>query len=254
MLERPPAEDLATGRTRRPTHRLAPPPPRAGRQQSTAAMGAGASRAEGPCHRSLDANHATVVEYVNCTDYTVHTYWISYAGAEKRYSCLAPGASVQQPTFTSHPWTFAAPNAPPGTLCVVQSQVVFYPPLGAPGLPPPQARIECAGSLPWSPAHHPQFPPTFRTLAVALLCCHRRLSALPLASGAAAARHANGGPAPPSRRRQRQQGRCLALCCPSPPAPAAAAADDGEAAAGAGGLSTAQHLGSLPKASGVVGR
>ena len=161
-------------------------------------MGAGASRAEGPCHRSLDANHATVVEYVNCTDYTVHTYWISYAGAEKRYSCLAPGASVQQPTFTSHPWTFAAPNAPPGTLCVVQSQVVFYPPLGAPGLPPPQARIECAGSLPWYPPPPPQNTPPrwlLRCSAATAACrlCHWLLALLLPAMPMGGRRRRRGG-------------------------------------------------------------
>ena len=239
----PPAELLppAAAPTHPPASRPVPCRPR---RQPTAAMGAGASRAELPRHRSLDCRHQTVVEFVNGTEHTVHTYWINYAGAEKRYFSLAPGATVQQPTYTSHPWSFAAPNAPPGTLCVVQNQTVFYPPLGAPALPRPLGRIECAGSLPWSPAHHPQFPPAFRSLAVALLCCHHRLSARP----PDAASHACEGIAPPPKQRQRRQGRWLALWRPSR---TAAPAPPDEEAAAAVGHSPVHHLGSLPKASGA---
>lgn len=140
-------------------------------------MGAGAS-SPALSHRSLNCRDATTVEFINTTDQTVTTTWLDYRGAPRVYAVLAPGERVRQLTFTAHPWIFVAedPHAQP---CVVDDQLVYYPPLAPEGSAPVQALICPASPLPWSQAHHLCFPPDFRAGAAALLCCHRRLSAPP---------------------------------------------------------------------------
>lgn len=119
--------------------------------------------------------------------------WLNYQGDERVYFALAPGAHVRQPTFTTHPWRFHAPDAP-GTLCVVVDQAIFYPPPKAqPDAAPPQAHIVLASSLPWSPRTHAAFPDAFRLEAATLLCCHHRLQHTAYSSGAAAGGTAAAG-------------------------------------------------------------
>jgi hypothetical protein len=141
-------------------------------------MGANASRTSPVSgHRSLNCHHATDVEFVNCTDFTVTTTWLDYSGMPRAYYTLGPGASVRQPTFGAHPWVFESDDTE--QTCVVDNQPVFYPPVAPLGAPATQACIRIASPLPWSPAHHLQFHAAFRAEVAALLLCHRRLQLLP---------------------------------------------------------------------------
>ncbi|KAL4860094.1 von Hippel-Lindau disease tumor suppressor [Chlorella vulgaris] len=141
-------------------------------------MGASASRTSPVSgHRSLNCHHATDVEFVNCTDCTVTTTWLDYSGMPRAYYTLGPGAAVRQPTFGAHPWVFESDDSE--QTCVVDNQPVFYPPVAPLGAPATQACIRIASPLPWSPAHHLQFPAAFRAEVAALLLCHRRLQLPP---------------------------------------------------------------------------
>lgn len=145
-------------------------------QTSTNAnMGAGASREELPRHRSLNCRIPTVIEFLNGTPHTVCTVWLDYNGGERRYFTLKPGDRVRQPSFTSHPWSFVAPDVP-DALCVVQDQAFFYGPPVPQGGQPQLACITLARSIRWCPAHHPQFPPDWHPTVAVLLCCHHRLA------------------------------------------------------------------------------
>ena len=176
-------------------------------------MGLAASREEPPQHRSLNCRHPCVAEFVNDTPLTVQTVWLDYSGGERRYYTLAPGARVRQPTFSAHPWRFAAPDER-DAVCVVDDQAVWYPP------PPPAAtqqqeqqqeqqggagsgasarvaRIRLARPLPWSPEQHPLFPPEWHGVVAALLLCHHRLAVQ------------GSGCSPAAARKEQQQDWCL---------------------------------------------
>jgi VHL beta domain len=59
----------------------------------------------GPTVCSIDGDAGATITFVNhCTARTVSTYWVDYACAEQFYADLAPDASMDQPTFFTHPW------------------------------------------------------------------------------------------------------------------------------------------------------
>ena len=54
---------------------------------------------------SIAGDAATTITFVNhCTFRTVSTYWVDYGCGEVFYSDIAPDASLEQPTFVTHPW------------------------------------------------------------------------------------------------------------------------------------------------------
>jgi uncharacterized protein (TIGR03437 family) len=110
--------------------------------------------------KSLNANVATSVDFVNQTTQTVQVYWLNYMGARVLYFPLAAGASRVQQTFVTHPWVIAdtsnncieifQPVSGPGvaditttpgggaaTLSVSPSTMQFSGPVGGDS-PPPQ--------------------------------------------------------------------------------------------------------------------
>jgi VHL beta domain len=59
----------------------------------------------GPTVCSIDGDAGATITFVNhCTARTVSTYWVDYSCGEQFYADLAPDASMDQPTFFTHPW------------------------------------------------------------------------------------------------------------------------------------------------------
>jgi uncharacterized repeat protein (TIGR01451 family) len=54
--------------------------------------------------KSLNADTATSIDFVNQTLETVHTYWLDYNGQRVFYESVPAGNSFLQTTFVTHPW------------------------------------------------------------------------------------------------------------------------------------------------------
>jgi hypothetical protein len=54
--------------------------------------------------RSLESVTATSIRFVNQTDITVDVYWLDLDGQRVKYATLAPGETLDQATFLTHPW------------------------------------------------------------------------------------------------------------------------------------------------------
>src|ERR1700690_2508081 len=54
--------------------------------------------------KSLNADVATSVLFVNYTGAAVKVYWIDYSGNLVHYQDLASGYQYVQPTYVTHPW------------------------------------------------------------------------------------------------------------------------------------------------------
>jgi hypothetical protein len=57
--------------------------------------------------RASAARYSTKIGFLNNRSTRVQTYWLNDSGARVRYSELAPGQSVEQSTFVTHPWLVA---------------------------------------------------------------------------------------------------------------------------------------------------
>lgn len=54
--------------------------------------------------RSIHAEIPTEIEFVNAHSYPVKIFWLNYAGMRKHYYDLAPGETLVQQTYLTHPW------------------------------------------------------------------------------------------------------------------------------------------------------
>ncbi len=41
---------------------------------------------------------------------TIYYWWVNYSGNTVLYGSIAPGATIRQPTYSTHPWIVAANN------------------------------------------------------------------------------------------------------------------------------------------------
>ena len=55
-------------------------------------------------NHSLEGTVRTDIRFVNRTAGVVKVYWLDYSGRRVYYDTIAPGASVVQPTWKTHPW------------------------------------------------------------------------------------------------------------------------------------------------------
>mmetsp|Transcript_6210 Transcript_6210/g.18727 ORF Transcript_6210/g.18727 Transcript_6210/m.18727 type:complete len:191 (+) Transcript_6210:182-754(+) len=55
--------------------------------------------------RSMTSNHGTVLLFHNGSEKAIDINWINFGGREVIYAVVAPGSSLLQPTFASHPWS-----------------------------------------------------------------------------------------------------------------------------------------------------
>jgi hypothetical protein len=87
-----------------------------GPQPTTPAAGTGGTGTGNSCtithDRSMNADTAASITFVNNTTAPVTTYWLDYHGNRVKYTKLGPGQSYKQPTYVTHPWvaTDAAGN------------------------------------------------------------------------------------------------------------------------------------------------
>jgi hypothetical protein len=54
--------------------------------------------------RSLNHQYATSITFVNRRATPVALYWIDYNGGRDLYTKIAPGETITQPTYRTHPW------------------------------------------------------------------------------------------------------------------------------------------------------
>lgn len=57
--------------------------------------------------RSLNGDRATELTVVNAGKAERLMFWLDYEGRRVLYRRIAPGMSLTQPTFASHPWVIA---------------------------------------------------------------------------------------------------------------------------------------------------
>jgi vacuolar-type H+-ATPase subunit E/Vma4 len=54
--------------------------------------------------RSARGDKAVKVNFENTTPYAIDLYWVDYAGKDIHYATIAPGGTLAQGTFATHPW------------------------------------------------------------------------------------------------------------------------------------------------------
>ncbi len=62
---------------------------------------------EGSCStpvKSTDASQAATIVFANQTAGTVYGFWIDYSGTPQQWFSLAPGETLAQETYVTHPW------------------------------------------------------------------------------------------------------------------------------------------------------
>lgn len=54
--------------------------------------------------RSIHAEIPTEIEFISAASAPVKIFWLNYAGMRKHYYDLAPGETLVQQTYLTHPW------------------------------------------------------------------------------------------------------------------------------------------------------
>jgi uncharacterized protein (TIGR03437 family) len=114
-----------------------------------------------PCHlesslRSIEGTTLGSILFINQSAAPVYVYWLNYAGEREYRFLLAPGASIRQLTYLTHPWILIGanglclgiwlPGSSPGKVTVDACVFGPCPPPGAdPPSPPPTLSVATGG-------------------------------------------------------------------------------------------------------------
>lgn len=60
--------------------------------------------------RSLNSDKPTSFMITNQTSVTLTLFWLDFQGHRVRYTDVAPGATMSQGTYITHPWVVADPR------------------------------------------------------------------------------------------------------------------------------------------------